>query len=290
MVDKFGLQHGPVQVRIFRPCEALQSYLTFFYFVEADGPLVDFLYPEWGNVRFARAGTWSIVMPGHYPPGPQGQHLYGPTDRTGRVESEGGQIFGFGLTPIGWVRLFGSHADKMVNRVAPLENRLGVSDAELHRRVAEASDEAALVLHFEQMLTALIAQRPTVKPAVLSVDQALRKRPATATAFARSAGLTYRILHRICLQSFGFPPKRLLRLQRFLDALGHVRTAVGDPVNEAIGETYFDASHFYRDFREFMAMSPREYFSAPRPLMAAAAQAQVEAGVTLSFELPPAPR
>jgi AraC-like DNA-binding protein len=280
--------HGGVEVRVYPPCENLKAYVTFFYLVEAEGPLADFLYPEWGNVRFARTGSWSVAIPDHYPPGPQGCHLYGPTDRTGRVETGGGQIFGFGLTPLGWHRLFGSHAGEMANRVVPLENRLGMPETELRRWVIDTHNEADLVKRFEEMLTTAIGHRPAIKASVLAVDRALRSRPATAAEFALRAGLTYRILHRICLQAFGFPPKRLLMLQRFLDALGHVRSAVGEPIGKAIGETYFDASHFYRDFRHFMAMSPREYFSAPRPLMGAAAQAQSAAGVTLSFELPPA--
>lgn len=88
---------------------------------------------------------------------------------------------------------------------------------------------------------------------------------------------------------FGFAPKRVLRLQRFLDTLGRVRIAVGGGVNSNLGGAYFDQAHFYRDFRDFMGMTPRAYFSAPRPIMMAAAQAQARAGVPLSFQLPPQP-
>jgi methylphosphotriester-DNA--protein-cysteine methyltransferase len=79
----------------------------------------------------------------------------------------------------------------------------------------------------------------------------------------------------------------LLRRQRFLDTLGHVRSAVGDPLRDTLDPDYFDQSHFYRDFRDFMGMSPRAYFAASRSIMATAAAAQTAAGVTLSFRLPP---
>ena len=276
-----------VRVNVYRPSETLQSYVTFFYSVEADGPLVDFLYPEWGNVRFARSGSWSVAMPRFYPAGPQERHLFGPTDRPGKVETAGGRLFGFGLTPIGWHRLFGGHAGEMANRIVPLGNRLGVSDEELHKWVTEASDDLLLVHRFEELIATFISHRPPVERSVLAVDRAFRLRPPTVAEFARSAGLTDRTLQRVCLRSFGFAPKRLLRLQRFLDSLGHMRSAVGEPVNEALGLAYYDAAHFYHDFRAFMGMTPREYLSAPRPLMAAAADAQLAAGITLSFELPP---
>ena len=278
---------GPVRVNVYRPSQTLEGYLTFFYAVEADGPLEDFLYPEWGNVRFARSGAWSVDMPGFYPPGRQERHLFGPTDRPGKVETAGGRLFGFGLTPVGWHRLFGAHAGEMANRVVPLGSRLGISDEELHKWVIEASDDLVLVHCFEELIASLITQGPPIGGSVLAVDRAFRLRPRTVAEFACSAGLTDRTLHRVCLRSFGFAPKRLLRLQRFLDALGHMRSAVGEPIIEALGLAYYDAAHFYHDFRTFMGMTPREYLSAPRPLMAAAAKAQMSAGITLSFELPP---
>ena len=62
------LADGGVSVRIYPPQARLQSYVTFFYFVEAAAPLTDFLYPEWGNVRFALSGTWRVQMPGFHDP------------------------------------------------------------------------------------------------------------------------------------------------------------------------------------------------------------------------------
>lgn len=287
MGDKGLRSNDPVQVTVYRPSEDLQSYVTFFYFVKADGMLIDFLYPEWGNVRFVRNGSWSLSMPGFFPPNSHEGQLYGPTDRTCQIETNGGQIFGFGLTPIGWHYFFGSGVGEMVNRVVALGDRLGVSDAELHGWVINASDETDLVGRFERLLMTVGARRSPIKPAMLAVDRALRLRPPTIVEFARSSGLKKRTLQRTCVEFFGFAPKRLLRLQRFLDSLGQMRSAVGAPINQAIGLEYHDAPHFYHDFRDFMGMSPRKYLSAPRPLMAEAARAQTAAGVTLSFKLPP---
>jgi hypothetical protein len=47
---------GAARVEVHLPVEALRGYVTFYYFVTARGPLTDFLYPEWGNVRFELAG------------------------------------------------------------------------------------------------------------------------------------------------------------------------------------------------------------------------------------------
>lgn len=279
----------PASVRVYRPAEPLQPYITFFYFVDAPGPLSDFLYPEWGNVRIPLEGTWTVEVPGYAPNDPRGAALFGPTDRHARIRTDGGRALGFGMTPIGWHRLIHGPADRMANRAEPLGDRLGIDGEALAAALRADGDDAARIDRLEALLLRLVDNLQPVRAAVLSIDRALRGRPATVEAFAAAAGLTERTLQRMCLATFGFAPKRLLRLQRFLDTLGHVRSAVGGRVSGALAEDYCDAAHFYRDFRDFMAMSPRAYFQATRPLMAAAAMAQMAAGVTLSFRLPPQP-
>lgn len=280
---------GGVSVTVARPAVELQSYVTFFYVVDCARSLTDFLYPEWGNVRFAMAGDWMVRMPDHLDERPQTAVIYGPTDRHGAVETSGGKSVGFGLTPIGWNRLIGSDASVMANRVEPLGDRLGIDGEMFRAQLIALDDDAARIAYLETVLCDLLATRPPVSDTVLAVDAALRNRPENVAAFAGALGVSDRTLHRQCLQIFGFAPKRLMRLQRFLDTLGFVRSAVGAPIRVSVDDSYYDQSHFYRDFRDFMAMSPRKYFSAPRHLMAAAAEAQTRAGVTLSFRLPPQP-
>ena len=278
-----------VSVRVYRPSPALEGYVTFFYVVEANVPLRDFLYPEWGNVRFALSGAWHVELPGLDAPAVQETVLYGPTDRPGAVTTPGGKTIGFGLTPIGWHRTIGGDAAATANRIVSLGTALGCDGEALRQAlIADATDQDG-VSRLEGVLLALLETRPPVSPVVLAVDRALRQRPSEVSDFAAAAGLSQRTLHRQCLRTFGFAPKRLMRLQRFLDTLGRARTAVGEDLGGSISDAYYDQSHFYRDFRDFMAMTPRTYFSAPRVLMAAAAEAQVRAGVTLSFRLPPPP-
>jgi AraC-like DNA-binding protein len=275
------------RVNVYLPAVALRGFITFYYFVTVDGPLEDFLYPEWGNVRFVLAGDWRLAMDG-YGPEPQIDVLFGPTDRCGGLTTTGGRVVGFGMTPLGWHRLIGTDACLMANRVRSLANELGPHGRDLHADFARDTSDAAGVARFDALLTDLVARRPPEAPAFIALDRVLRTRPADVPQFAAAAGVSARTLHRLCLRLFGFAPKRLLRRQRFLDTLGHVRTAVGDPLREALDLAYFDQAHFYRDFRDFMGMSPRAYFTASRALMAGAAAAQAAAGVTLSFKLPPA--
>lgn len=279
---------GAVTVSIHRPAAALDPFVTFYYFVSATRAIGDFLYPEWGNVRLALSGEWQMAVAGGYDRVPTPAVLFGPTDRRGVVSAGPGRMIGFGTTPIGWSRLIGGDVARMANAVRPLRDELGVDPAALRAAFAADATEAASVTRWDMLLSELLTRRP-IDPRVVAVDAALRGTPADVAAFARLLGLPERSLHRLCLRTFGFAPKRLLRRQRFLRTLGRVRSAVGDPVTPSLDQEYHDLPHFYRDFRNFMGMSPRDYYSAPRALMGPAAEAQQRAGVTLSFALAPLP-
>lgn len=277
----------PPSVRVYRPAPLLESYVTFYYVVDAFGPLTDFLYPEWGNVRFVISGDWHVAMP-DYPLEPRANDIFGPTDRCGSVTASRGHMVGFGVTPLGWHRLFGD-AGAMANAVRPLGDELGVSGSVLREAFAGDADDTGITARFDSLLAGVFAARPADDVMAIAADAALRRRPSDVPAFAAAVGVSIRSLHRLCLRVFGFPPKRLLRRQRFLDTLGLFRSAVGQPLTEALDADYTDQPHFYRDFRDFMGMSPRAYFRASRVLMAQAADAQRRAGVTLSFRLPDPP-
>ncbi len=279
-----------VSVRVYLPDPALLGHITFYYFVEAEGPLTDFLYPEWGNVRLSVAGDWMVVNDPRDPARPARRALYGPTDRRGKVVTGGGKTVGFGLTPIGWDRLIGTHAGAMANRVREIDGELGVDAIALQQAfIADGDDDVAGVARFDRVLLDLLARRPASHPLVLAVDKVLRRRPAGVPEFAARAGVSPRTLQRLCLGAFGFAPKRLLRRQRFLETLGLIRITPDPTFGTLIDEAYHDQSHFNRDFRDFMDMTAREYAATPRALMQAAAAAQAAMGIPLSFKLPEPP-
>ncbi len=276
-------------IRLYYPADALQSYATFYYFVETDAPLRDFLYPEWANVRFAVRGSWSMRLEDRYPDGAIDAAVFGPTDRAAEVMSDGGMTVGFGLTPLGWERLFDLPADALANGVCDLGDLLGTSGQAIRATLAAHDDDAQGVALFDRLLAERLATRPPNSARAMTIDRVLRDRPIDVDAFAHAAGLSDQQLRRACLKLFGFAPKRLLRRQRFLDTLGTIRVTDKPEFSALIDPEYFDQSHFNREFREFMGLSPSAYLSVPRPLMSQAAQVQTSIGIPLSFRLPPQP-
>lgn len=279
-----------MSVRVYLPAEDLRAFVTFYYFVEASGPLTDFLYPEWGNVRLSVAGDWTVLNDPRDAGVAHDRVLFGPTDRRGQIVTGGGKTVGFGLTPLGWDRLIGSDAGAMANRVREIDGELGVDTAALQAGLrADGDDDGAGVARFDEALLDLLARRSPNSARVLAADRVLRRRPTDVLGFAAEVGAAPRTLHRLCLGAFGFPPKRLLRRQRFLETLGVIRVSPDAAFGTLIDDDYHDQSHFNRDFRDFMGMTAREYARTPRALMQAAAMAQMRMHIPLSFALPEPP-
>ena len=276
-------------VRIYLPDERLRSFATFYYVVDCQGALEDFLYPEWGNIRFTTRGTWWVEGLEARQAMPQRGALFGPTDRAARVITRDGSTAGFGLTPLGWERFFAVPADALANRIVTLGDHLGTREAALHDAVMAAGSDADIVALFDQiLLDRLAGTRPNSEVAII-VDTVLRDRPHSIDDFAAAASLSPRQLLRVCNRVFGFGPKRLLRRQRFLGTLGEIRITDAPRFTSLLDPEYFDQAHFYHEFKEFMGVSPKEYLSVPRPLMGQAALVQLQAGIPLSFKLPPPP-
>lgn len=282
-----GAEETSVRIRL--PDERVQPFATFYYFVDVVGPLEDFLYPEWGNVRFWLSGDWWVDSRELRRSVPRHGSLFGPTDRAMRVVTHDGSTAGFGLTPLGWQRLFDVPADALANRIAALGEFMGEPGEALHAAVAAADGDDARAALFDRLLLDRLAWRTPNTDEAIRVDRALRDRPTDVAAFADTAGMNPRALKRVCKRVFGFGPKRLLRRQRFLDTLGRVRVADEVSFTDLRDPSYFDQSHFNHEFHEFMGLSPRRYLSAPRPLMGHAALVQLQQGIPLSFALPPPP-
>ena len=96
-----------------------------------------------------------------------------------------------------------------------------------------------------------------------------------------------RSLERLCGRYFGFPPKLLLRRQRFLRSLAQFMIDPGHTWSEAIDGQYYDQAQFVRDFRSFMGMTPSEYADAPHPILEKImAQRMADQGAAPQTDLP----
>lgn len=275
----------PVKVQFFAPDPAIARYVPVLNFNDirvGDGEtIVDYLHPEWGNIRFIR-GEMPLVSlgnrPAHRAPG---FVIAGPTSMAHRIASGSMQSWGIGLLPLGWVKLFGGSAQDYADRVCcgfddPVFAKLRpLAEALLSGPPACPDAEAARI---NRVLVDLFAAAPADDDMVAKAHEILLDPALCSVAkWAERLGVSERSVERLSRRAFGFPPKLLLRRQRFLRTLAQ---AMLDPklrYIDTLDERYYDQAHFARDFRRFMGMTPSAYRKMPKPMLGAAVFGRMQA-------------
>ncbi len=275
-----------VQLSFFLPSPALQPYISSFYLTEIDlSPgerITDWMLPEWASLRMSETGDCLAAI-GDEPERPTGQMMAtGPTSMATRIAIGKSRVWGVGILPPGWARLIASpaaaHADRFCDggsdpawaALAPL------FDLAFGGNPAPAQAAARI----DGFLLDLVARRAAVEDEA-RIRAAHRwlvsEQVGTVAELAALLDLSPRTLERFCLRVFGFPPKLLLRRQRFSRSLGQFLLNPGMTWLQSLDHHYVDQAHFVRDFRRFMRMSPSAYAAADHPLLRATASARAAA-------------
>jgi AraC-like DNA-binding protein len=263
-----------ISVRFFRLSEALRPYFTALYHFDIDcrdGAVVeDYLHPEWAAMRF----THGAVPKACFGPGePAAQWPFvvsGPNSKSIHFGVATSRIWGLGLMPAGWAKFVDGRArdftDRTVDGTAGDAFRVFAPIHEMTRDLAVPPEETGRAIN-AYLLEHL--GRPSPHEAqILACHEAIRDpEVANVADLAGRLGLTARSLERLCGRYFGFPPKLLLRRQRFLRSLAQFMLDPGRNWSEALDDQYYDQAQFVRDFRSFMGMAPSEYADMPHPIM-----------------------
>lgn len=290
MSDKFD-----IEVRFYQLSPALQPYFTALYSFAiscaSDAEVADHLHPEWAAMRFTQSGhvpiaavvpdpvrtTWPFV-------------ISGPTSRAIRFTLRQSRIWGLGLQPAGWARFVDLSASHLADRIIDgLSEKALAPFAPILNEVHESDEDAdAIARRIDSHLLALETSAPPLPGKVIPCQQALRD-PAIGDVetLADAVGMGRRSLERMCLRYFGFPPKMLLRRQRFLRSLARFMLVSRSSWSQALDLQYYDHAHFVRDFRSFMGMTPTQYAESPHPIIdRIMAQRMVDQGALLQTDMP----
>ena len=269
--------------RFILPAPELRRYFSSYYFVEIATPggieLDDLLYPEWASARFMLEGMIpASLVPDPVAPVPRAS-MTGPTGRACHVRCSFARMAGIGILPLGWSRFVGESAHLYADAVFDVETEptfalfgaiwADIQDLQNHRDIADV---------FDRHLLAALGPAEDREAEIERVHGALADPEITdVSQLADRVGLNSQYVERLCRRVFGFPPKRLLRRQRFLRSLA---PRIFDPALKwvkVLDASYHDQAHFSRDFRDFMGMSPKAFLDMPRPISKAALRARAEA-------------
>jgi AraC-like DNA-binding protein len=270
-------QQCQVNAQFFRPPPELRRYFTTFYQVEfrTDDPqgAFDYLHPEWANFRIVDGCKPVAINYRGDRVADTNFYVTGPSSRAVRFEFDSSiRMWGIGFLPLGWVKFIGLDAGDWADALVD-----GGSDPafagfidlanSVYSGKADVESELSRIANF--FLDRIDRPVPD-EERILGIHAAIVDPEADSVAdLVRRTGVSQRTVERVCHRAFGFPPKLLLRRQRFLRSLADY---VLDPSLNWVGaldSQYHDQAQFVRDFKQFMGMSPRQYTLLEKPILSA---------------------
>lgn len=278
---------GIINVQFAAPHPDLRPYVTTYYAAEIIGlngsPVEDLLHPEWGSVRYVCNGAVS-----------GGNHLdelasaspvtvVGPSSLATRMICLSMRVASFGLLPLGWHRFVGLPASDFADRIVDARDIAAKVDfVSLYAAIAGFSELSDVTTVFDNaLLTAMMQTTPSQRKddaVIEALHRALHDPDVSSVAeIADRLHLTGAQIERLSKRAFGFPPKLLIRRQRFLRTLGLLIRQPKAKWSDILDPQYHDQAHFNRDFQRFFGMSPTQYLALNQPIVSVAAAARMAA-------------
>ena len=187
--------------------------------------------------------------------------LFGPTSRATRLTASGGAVVAIGLSALGWAGIVGRSAaalgDRVVAAADVFDQRLIAALAET--LVPDCGDDIGN--RIDAVLGTMPPSHCPDEPLVLGLTAIIADGSMhAAEAAGEQLGVASHVVRRSALRHFGYPPKVLLNRRRFVRALeGMILANRG--YSEAARHGYFDSSHFIRDAKRFLGMTPRRFLA-----------------------------
>jgi AraC-like DNA-binding protein len=272
-----------VATRFFPVSAALAPYCSIIYLTEVEAPpgtrIEDYLHPEWANLRFIDGEPSRAGVGGEAPEATPSFVVVGPTSKATYFEVGPMRAWGIGFLPAGWAKFFAVPAEDFADRfIDGAAHPAFAAHAPLARRLREANDVEAAARLLDDHFAGQIADAPRDDPAIFAAHAALVDDDLTSVSdLSGKLGISERSVERLSRRAFGFPPKLLLRRQRFLRSLARFMLDPSMSWIETLDYHYYDQAQFTRDFKRFMGMSPRAYAARAKPILAAAARARAAA-------------
>jgi AraC-like DNA-binding protein len=283
-----------ISVQFYRLSEALQPYFTALYATSVEcvpGVWVrDQLHPEWAALRFTE-GPAPIACIGAGELSPQWPFVAnGPTSKAIQFGVTRSRVWGLGLQPAGWSKFVEVPANLLSDEtVDGCAHVAFVLFRPIHDIVqAGAGDGDRIARGINDFLMRHVARPVPQEAQILACQDALRNPDiANVSELGERLEINRRSLERLCGRYFGFPPKLLLRRQRFLRSLAQFMLEPAGSWSAALDWQYYDQAQFVRDFRSFMGVTPSEYAVQPHPILEKVmAQRMADQGAAPETDLP----
>lgn len=262
----------PFSLRYFSPAAPLRDWVSSYYIFETDlRALSDTLRAELPQVRFMFAGSGTYSYGGGPPVAVPRAALCGPTTVAVRFEAAGPiRIVGAGLLPAGWAALVGAGASGFADSVTDLEDVAGLMARRTLDRMGEARSPRELVAAADAFFLLLSMQaKPPPMWFTRAADEWLAGSPnPQVDDLVALTGMSARQIERLAQRVYGASPKMLARKYRTLQAAVRLGLDPDAGWEAAAAGAFYDQSHFIRDFRQFVGMTPTQFTDRNSPWLA----------------------
>ena len=263
-----------ITFRYLAPDPALAGLVAFLYTIQVgDVAIAEPICALLGQIQVSLAGSAGYAI-GHGLRVLPDVAVVAPTDRAARFcATPGYRAIGCGLTPAGWAALVGAPADGIASGLCDGAALLGGAAAEL-RAVPSAADPVAA---FAAALGGLAVSARPVDPRIAVIDRwIVDGAPGDAAGLAATLGCSRRSLERLTAATHGATPKLIAAKYRTLMAAAWLVVGEADGPDARAG--FADQSHFIREFRRFVGVTPGAFAAAPDSLVAQLIRGQRQAG------------
>ncbi|WP_448582837.1 helix-turn-helix domain-containing protein [Thermaurantiacus sp.] len=274
-----------LSLHYYPPSPALRGLISSYYVFNLGARQVrDILRAEVAQVRFVLRGHGYIAygdnpfepMPVTSLAGPSGSairfHAFGPF-----------RLIGVGLLPAGWAALIGEEASRYADRLVDLSGLAPALVREALLQMQEARDHAGLCAAADRLFLAL-AERARTPPLWLTrpTDAWLVGSPSPdVNALVAALGMSNRQVERMVARVYGASPKYMARKYRTLQAAVRLGLRPDLGWQGAAGTAFYDQSHFIRDFRHFVGMTPGQFIAGGTPWLTRLTIAKRSCGAAL---------
>ncbi len=216
-----------------------------------------------GNIRVVLNGGGVMHMPDGHTLHTTSAFLLGPTLGAYCMEAEAGtRVFGIGIRPKGWVTLCGINAEEATDKVIDLTSFAGGlarSTIDEMRNASSFQDMAAAAdRFFSNLIQRRAARRRTGSYPEALAQWLLDPNELGIDTLIDMMDVSRRQTDRIAKAYFGASPKYLQRKYRALRAADRIRSGDLDWMSAA-GGGYYDQSHFIKEFKSFIGVTPKQF-------------------------------
>lgn len=244
------------------PRPDLRDYVRAYYYFETDARIVQPLPAELGNIRCLIEGSGCFRLADGSTAPFAAETLIGPTLRAYAIEAEpGARAFGVGILPRGWRVLLGIDAAEIADRVVDLSALSGRAASAAAERIRNARSLAEMAGFADAYFAGLIERRSFASARYPAAFERWLLHPDDLglDALVEMMDCSRRQIDRLAKRYFGGSPKLLQRKYRALRAADRILLGGARDWKEAAGESFYDQSHFIKEFRAFIGASPRDY-------------------------------